>query len=112
MEDFEKVKARLRIRQQELMERIAQISAEVRHQDIPLPSDFEDQATERENEEVIDALGSAARRELDQINRTLQHIDNGEYGDCRDCGRKISAARLEALPFASRCIGCAGRAEG
>ncbi len=112
MEDFAKIKTRLRIRQQELMERIAQISAEVRHQDVPLPSDFEDQATERENEEVVDALGTAARRELDQINRTLQQIDNGDYGNCQDCGSKISAARLEAVPFASRCIDCADRAEG
>ena len=111
MKDFSEIKTRLRIRQQELMQRIAQISAQVRHEDTPLPSDFEDQATERENEEVMDALGSAARRELDQINRTLQHIDDGDYGVCRDCGRQINAARLEALPFASRCIECADRAE-
>ena len=50
MKDFSEIKTRLRIRQQELMQRIAQISAQVRHEDTPLPSDFEDQATERENE--------------------------------------------------------------
>ncbi len=111
MPDYQRVTDKLRRRQKELMDRIAQISAEVRHEHIPLPSDFEDQATERENEEVMDALGSAARQELDQINRTLKRIDDGEYGECLDCGRDIGAARLDALPFALRCIDCADRAE-
>ncbi len=112
MTDFDSIRERLRSRQQLLMSRIAQISAEVRHEDMPLPSDFEDQATERENEEVMDALGSAARQELDQINRTLKRMDDGDYGNCIDCGREIKAARLEALPFALRCIECADRSEG
>jgi len=109
--EHEDIRQRLELRQRELMERIRQISAEVRHENIPLPADFEEQATEREHDEVIDALGSAARHELDQINRTLKRMDAGEYGLCMDCGREIHHARLEAVPFALRCIDCADRAE-
>jgi len=39
-------------------------------------------------------------------------MDDGDYGNCIDCGREIKAARLEALPFALRCIECADRSEG
>ena len=37
-----------------------------------LSQDFAEQATEREHEEVLDALGEAGRLELSQINRTLE----------------------------------------
>lgn len=30
----------------------------------------------------------------------------GAYGLCEDCGKKIGAERLAALPAATRCIAC------
>ena len=37
----------------------------------------------------------------------LDRIDEGTFGACADCGRRISKARLEAIPYARQCIGCA-----
>jgi RNA polymerase-binding transcription factor DksA len=36
----------------------------------------------------------------------LERIRKGEYGVCIDCGKNISAARLQIKPEASRCITC------
>jgi RNA polymerase-binding transcription factor DksA len=39
-------------------------------------------------------------------------MDAGTYGICERCGRRISLERLEALPWAVRCIDCQQRAGG
>ncbi len=48
---------------------------------------------------------------LDQITEALERLDRGRYGFCRDCGASISAQRLQALPFATRCRGCEQKRE-
>lgn len=86
-----------------------EIAQEQQHVDGPLSQDFAEQATEREHEEVLDALGEAGRLELSQINRTLARIDEGDYGVCADCGEAIAEARLEILPNSEYCVSCAER---
>ena len=41
------------------------------------------------------------------IDRAIQRIDAGIYGICKECGGRIPAARLNALPFAEECVDCA-----
>ena len=41
------------------------------------------------------------------VNRALVKLEEETYGLCDNCGVKIPAARLEALPWATRCIACA-----
>ena len=74
-------------------------------------ADFEEQAQELENAEVVDALGNETRRELSKIASALAQIRDETYGICVDCGEDIPVARLEAYPFADRCIRCATAAE-
>jgi DnaK suppressor protein len=38
-------------------------------------------------------------------------MDTGAFGICERCGKKITVARLEALPFAALCIECKSREE-
>ncbi len=55
-----------------------------------------------------------ARREgrlLYHLEQALERIENGTYGICRECGRPISEARLEAVPHASMCIECKSNEE-
>ena len=70
-------------------------------------ADSQEQAQELENAEVVDALGNEARLELSRIAKALDQIKNGIYGSCLDCGAAIPMARLQAYPFADRCIRCA-----
>jgi DnaK suppressor protein len=40
------------------------------------------------------------------IREALQRIQDGDYGWCKECGDAIPRVRLQAVPFAARCIGC------
>ena len=43
---------------------------------------------------------------LEEIRRALERIEIGTYGTCARCQRPIAEARLNALPYANRCIDC------
>lgn len=71
--------------------------------------DWQEQAVQRENDEVLDALDEAGRQELEEIRAALGRMDADTFGTCIGCGEEIPAARLEALPTATHCVGCAER---
>ena len=56
---------------------------------------------------VIEALD----RTLRQIDDALTRLHTGRYGICAGCEKPIPLARVEALPFATRCIGCQEKIE-
>ena len=43
---------------------------------------------------------------LNKINDALVRLEQGDYGNCFDCGSEIAEKRLRALPFAVRCKDC------
>ena len=43
---------------------------------------------------------------LKKIDIALRRIEEGDYGECFECGGEIAQARLRALPFAVRCRDC------
>ena len=43
---------------------------------------------------------------LKKIDTALRRIEEGDYGECFECGGEIAQARLRALPFAVRCRDC------
>jgi len=43
---------------------------------------------------------------LNKINDALTRLEQGDYGNCFDCGEEIAEKRLRALPFAVRCKDC------
>ena len=43
---------------------------------------------------------------LNKINYALVHLEQGDYGNCFECGEEIAEKRLRALPFAVRCKDC------
>jgi RNA polymerase-binding protein DksA len=45
-------------------------------------------------------------RLLREIDAALGRIDAGTFGVCTTCGQQVPTERLEALPWAARCIGC------
>lgn len=96
-------------RQAELRGRSRSVTADLRHERDPLTPDFADQAIQRANDDVLEAIGSSARSELQQISRALARLDRGTYFSCTTCGERISAARLLAVPHADRCARCAAR---
>jgi DnaK suppressor protein len=69
--------------------------------------DSAEQAQERENDEVLDAIGSETSHSIRLIQAALQRIENGTYATCEACGEPIGEARLKAVPETTRCLGCA-----
>jgi len=65
-------------------------------------------ATERELEF---AIGERETGELAMIDAALARIEAGSYGECTDCGIRITAARLQASPEVPRCIACQQKVE-
>jgi len=51
--------------------------------------------------------GRRRRQYLVEIDFALKRIEDGEYGDCFDCGELINPARLATNPAVRRCIACA-----
>jgi DnaK suppressor protein len=111
MPSIETVKHDLEQRKRDLESRIKSINADVSHTNQPLSADWSEQAVERENEEVLEALGNASQRELKQIIRALQRIENGNYHICEMCDEPIPPARLALIPYTIYCTACAAQVE-
>lgn len=110
MKEYEEVRSHLIEMLEELDDRLAKITADVKHENVPLEKDFAEMATQSENDEVLDQLGNAARMERDRVREAISRIDKGEYGICELCGEPIKKERLEAVPYSSMCVKCASQA--
>ncbi|AZQ66332.1 TraR/DksA family transcriptional regulator [Silicimonas algicola] len=104
MRDFTDRKNQLEDRLKELGERINRIEDDL---DDPMPKDAEEQAVEREDDEVLERLGAQSAQEVQLIRAALARIEDGVYGDCMKCGEPISEERLDAVPHAALCRDCA-----
>jgi phage/conjugal plasmid C-4 type zinc finger TraR family protein len=93
----------------EVSGRINAIDRDIRHED--LSADWSEQASERENDEVLESLGNSSEQELSMIKFALIRIDEGNYFQCAECGEQIPSARLDLLPFAAHCVDCAEKIE-
>lgn len=98
-------------RRKELVARVRSLERDFRHDEQPLEKDSQEQALQLENDDVLDALDDASRRELETIARALARMESGEYGTCAGCEEPISPMRLRALPTAEYCIRCAEEME-
>lgn len=75
-------------------------SAELSHFD-QHPADAASDAFEREKEfSILDQV----QAELDDVERALKRLDEGQYGSCQACGSDIGDERLAAVPAARFCI--------
>ena len=104
--DVEQLKQQLQQQLETLTERATRAEQHAMHTDAPLPGDFAEQATERENDDVLFEISHEAEVQAQQIRQALQRIEAGYYGECFECGEPISEARLQALPWALRCVSC------
>lgn len=101
----------LAVRKSQLESRLAALRGRLRDIDAELDShntqDWEDLATEREGDEVLEDLGQAGELEIRQIEAALHRMDAGEYGACTKCGAEIGEERLNLLPHTPFCRNCA-----
>jgi RNA polymerase-binding transcription factor DksA len=99
------------VRKTALEKRLVELGARLEAIEVELDShqnrDWEELATEREGDEVLEATGNAGLTEITQIRAALKRIADGSYGECVQCGEKIAEARLDLLPWTPLCRSCA-----
>jgi DnaK suppressor protein len=101
---YEKLQVELEGRLAILQGRLASIKKDVTQTH---SGDSAEQAQERENDEVVDAIGNETAQSIREIQSALERIADESYGICGACGEDISLGRLQAIPEATRCVKCA-----
>ena len=76
-----------------------------------MPTDMAELGSANFYQELTLSLLGSEGNVLDQIEAALQRIENGSYGKCQECGRRILEARLEAVPYVALCVRCASQQE-
>ncbi len=104
MENYDEIRTTLEARHERLAELLGRVEISARRQ---FDKSLEEQAIQRENEQVLTHLDESLNREFFEVQQALARIDSGEYGTCENCGEEIARKRLEAIPHASLCIRCA-----
>ena len=103
--------AELDRRKAQLLDRLAELDTRLHGIERELLShqskDWEELATEREQDEVLTSMGDEGKQEIRMIHAALERLDEGEYGYCTKCGEAINGARLDLLPATPFCSDCA-----
>ena len=68
--------------------------------------DSVDEASVNYNKEYWYSLSDTDRRLLRLIDAALRRVKETSFGECQNCGEKIEARRLEAVPWARHCVEC------
>jgi DnaK suppressor protein len=97
----------LRNRLSELDRRLGAVEADLRRAHEPLSPDFAEQASQRENDEVLESLRVSTRTEMQEVRGALERLASGTYGTCAACHGPIESSRLEVLPHVAYCSACA-----
>lgn len=111
MLDIASYKTQLLALRTDLTGRIKAIDKDLHHEEIAIEKDFAEQATQLENDEVLNSLEHKAKAAVMEIDRALLRIENHTYGTCIACNNTIDEQRLSISPQASLCITCAKKAE-
>ena len=73
--------------------------------------DIGDEAANIYNKQILLSLNENERTRLQEVDEALDHIENGTYGICEECGGLISLKRLEVRPVAKYCVPCLTKLE-
>jgi RNA polymerase-binding transcription factor DksA len=98
--------------------RLRRIDGSVALEDLPGVigdnSPFADEVDEiqaNEGREIGFATRTLLVERVHRLRNALEHLREGDYGTCVECGEPIAAARLRALPEVETCVRCQDRIE-
>jgi len=80
--------------------------------DLATVSDRKEEADAEQRAELLSQSEQLVAESLADCRAALRRLDEGIYGDCRDCGEAIPLARLMVQPQAQRCAACQVAFEG
>jgi DnaK suppressor protein len=73
--------------------------------------DIGDEAANIYNKQVLLSLNENERMRLQEVDESLDRIENGTYGVCEECEDLIGLKRLEVRPVAKYCVPCKTKME-
>ena len=114
-DNLKQIRSRLETEDKRLRDELTQLETEsqpteTRREGSPFGK-REEEATESSELEKRLAMEKRIGGAMAEIEHALRKLDEGTYGLCDSCGKKISPERLEALPQASLCIDCKAKNE-
>ncbi|HIE06280.1 MAG TPA: hypothetical protein EYP58_05710 [bacterium (Candidatus Stahlbacteria)] len=65
-----------------------------------------DQGSDTYQRELESKFITMENHALKEVAEALKRIENGTYGRCEECGKSISEARLEIIPYTRYCVDC------
>jgi len=101
-----KIRKTLIARRQVILDHIDDINLASRQGEPSEPGDVGDSAMASLEMDVTAGILRSETQELQAISDALSRIEQGTYGICEDCGKRIPVARLKAVPQATQCLAC------
>ena len=104
----EELKNLLLSRRKELQQQMTQNLANLAPAENNAGSVSQDENARLKNQtrEVDGALTAMDADELARIDRALEAMEDGEYGQCEECGCAIPFERLKVEPMTQHCVAC------
>lgn len=104
--DMERFRENLELQREEAREFLRRAEEEQRALDTDRPPELGDFCVESATREYLFERASQQRRLLNRIERALQRMQAGTFGECIVCGEEIQRKRLAAMPWTECCLQC------
>ena len=69
-------------------------------------NDTSDMASDAAEGDLALRIAESETVEAEEIERSIEKIDNGTYGVCEMCNKPIGVERIKFLPYVTLCIKC------
>ena len=113
---LDELKAQLEQKKQTTIEQLQSIGSRTEGSEENFEAKFPDYGDSMEDNatEVADytknlSLERDLEKELNDIEKSLQAMEDGSYGICSHCGKEIEMERLKIRPESSSCVECKKR---
>lgn len=90
----------------ELLDRVQAARSSEQNSDDQEAPDLGDRALSTVIRDLSYQLTAGERDLLRRIEEALGRVEEGGYGECLECGKKVQTGRLDAVPWARHCIEC------
>lgn len=109
--DVELFKEKLELQEVEAKELLRRTEKEQKGLAADRPPELGDFCIELAAREYLFERVSQQRRLLNRIERSLQRIRSGTFGECIRCTQEIPRKRLDAMPWTEYCLQCQNERE-
>jgi DnaK suppressor protein len=102
---------RLVVKKQEILEAYNKNKTYGKEADEDGAQDIADKASNSYTKEFLFSLSNSERDMLQLVDEAIHRLDGHKFGVCVVCEDEMDRKRLEAVPWAKRCISCQEKQE-